>query len=338
MSKFQQALSAGNLDWLKKIPKSDLHNHGFLGGKRSRAKKTYGIEISPPPEFFSIHDLDNWLESHYACHFTGKDGFKKALQLSFIQAKEDGIVKLEMDLDLFFLSRFNNNAIELTQTINKIYTKISPEICFIPIIGIPRESSIESINHFLPALLDIDFFRGIDLYGDEKFRPIKKYKGIFRAAQKKGYLLKAHVGEFGTADDVQEAVETLELNHVQHGISAADSKKTMQWLSDHGILLNICPSSNIYLKRVRSILNHPIRILFDQGVNVTVNTDDMAVFNQSVSEEYINLYTNKLFEAKELDIIRNNGLGNSIDYNVSPIRGHSLDRRNEARGDLHQIQ
>jgi hypothetical protein len=79
-------------------------------------------------------------------------------------------------------------------------------------------------------------------------------------------------------------------------------------LADHGIRLNVCPTSNVLLGRVESIATHPIRRLYDAGVKVTVNTDDALVFGRSVSEEFLELYRAGVFSAAELDIVRRNGL------------------------------
>jgi adenosine deaminase len=76
----------------------------------------------------------------------------------------------------------------------------------------------------------------------------------------------------------------------------------------NNIQLNICPTSNYMLSRVENIKNHPIRKLFDNGIKVTVNTDDIIVFQNGVSEEFLLLYSQGVFSAKELDIIRMNGL------------------------------
>jgi adenosine deaminase len=119
---------------------------------------------------------------------------------------------------------------------------------------------------------------------------------------------KAHAGEFGTAEDVLEACEVLELQEVHHGIAAARSKPVMKWLANNKIQLNICPTSNIMLGRVKSYEEHPIRILYDHGIPVTVNTDDLLIFNQSVSQEFWNLFRAGLMTAEELDEIRLTGL------------------------------
>ena len=78
----------------------------------------------------------------------------------------------------------------------------------------------------------------------------------------------------------------------------------MRWISDNHIQLNVCPTSNVILDAVPDLVSHPIRILFDNGVSVTINTDDLTIFGQSVSKEYRNLYRAGVFSAQELDIIR----------------------------------
>ena len=82
------------------------------------------------------------------------------------------------------------------------------------------------------------------------------------------------------------------------------SPEVMKWLADREVPLNICPTSNLVLEQTSSYASHPIRILFDHGVKVTVNTDDVTLFNQGVSEEYLNLYQAGLFSVEELEGIR----------------------------------
>ena len=102
----------------------------------------------------------------------------------------------------------------------------------------------------------------------------------------------------------RHTVEVLELEGVQHGIRAADSPDVMKWLSQNQIQLNVCPTSNVMLGAAGSLDKHPIRKLYDRGVSVTINTDDLMIFGQSVSEEYLNLYRAGVFSPEELDGIR----------------------------------
>ncbi|MNO80088.1 Adenine deaminase [compost metagenome] len=158
----------------------------------------------------------------------------------------------------------------------------------------------------LDQFLELNYFKSMDIFGDEFAVPA--FKKICRKVKDKGLILKAHVGEFGTAQLVRQAAEALGLDQIQHGIAAAASPQVMRWLSDHHIQLNICPTSNILLSRVEDYQTHPIRILYDHGVRVTINSDDMLIFDQSVSEEFFNLYQAGLFSAEELNEIRENAL------------------------------
>ena len=127
--------------------------------------------------------------------------------------------------------------------------------------------------------------------------------------------MKAHVGEWGKPEDVQKAVELLELDEVQHGIAAAYDEKVMRFLVDNHIRLNITPTSNVLLGRVSSLQKHPISLLYRSGVDVTINSDDVLIFDSDVSKEYLRLYEAGCLSAKELDDIRQNGLKN---MDISP--------------------
>ena len=115
-------------------------------------------------------------------------------------------------------------------------------------------------------------------------------------------------GEWGAADDVWRAVEMLELDEAQHGIAAAQSPKVMRALAEARVRLNICPTSNVKLGRVARMEDHPIRVLFDAGVPVTVNTDDPLIFGNGVSEEFLALFQAGVMTAAELDAVRLEGL------------------------------
>ena len=82
----------------------------------------------------------------------------------------------------------------------------------------------------------------------------------------------------------------------------------MRWLADRGTVLNICPTSNVMLSGVADMSAHPISALYDHGVLVTINTDDLMIFGQSVSEEFLNLHRAGVLSPGELDDIRQSGL------------------------------
>ena len=121
-------------------------------------------------------------------------------------------------------------------------------------------------------------------------------------------VLKAHVGEWGTARDIVAAVKALHLDEVQHGIAAVRDESVIDFLRENKIRLNITPSSNVMLGRVPDMEHHPIAQLYRSGVDVTINSDDVLFFDSDVSKEYLRLYQSGCLTAEELDDIRVKGL------------------------------
>ena len=291
------------------LPKSDLHNHCLLGGKRSVVEKFYGKKFERfKASQQGIGDLNRWIGSELRPFFQMPGAFEKAVEAAFIQAKFDGVTSLEMSIDVTFGSIFQVSAARIVATLKHYHQTVAPHLDFRPELGFPRNKPLRTLLACFEPFLDFHYFRSIDLYDDELAQPIGNFKELYHFAKRHGMKCKAHAGEFGSADSVREAVETLELDAVQHGIGAAGSPEVMKWLKDHDIVLNVCPTSNIRLKRVRSYKTHPIRILFDHGVKVTINTDDALVFGDGVSEQFFKLFNAGVFSLQELEIIRGNGL------------------------------
>jgi adenosine deaminase len=307
--KFQNALETGNLDALRRCPKSDLHNHAILGGHRAFILNRTGGDIAPlNRKLRSIAEMHTWADQNVGGMFSSREGRLLGFEATLVQGKEDGVTRLEIGEDVWASTLFHNSAQELTRELARLHALVASEIDWIPQIGLSRHCSIAALQRWLEPFLALDFYRTIDLSGDEFAQPIERFKPLYRMAKACGLRLKAHVGEWGTADDVCRAVEQLELDEVQHGIAAAESPAVMRFLADHRVQLNLCPTSNVMLGRVERIELHPIRPLYDAGVRVTINTDDALVFGCSVSQEFLSLHKAGVFASMELDQIRLNGL------------------------------
>jgi len=309
---FTEALKSRDLRSLRKIPKSDLHNHSLMGGRLQSMEKFSGMTL----EKFrngakGVHGINAWLGKVYRPFFDIPGAFKAAVDAAFIQAKSDGVTILEMSMDAFMGRLFNIRPEEVVSTFTDSHRTIAPGIDFRPELGFSKSLPVRTLLSCFEPYVGMGYFRSIDLYDVEDAQPLENFRELYRFARKMGMKCKAHAGEFGNADSVRKAVEVLELDEIQHGIGAAESPEVMKWLSRNGISLNVCPESNISLKRVKSYRTHPIRILFDHGVNVTVNTDDVMLFNAGNSEQYLKLYKSGIFSAEELNVIRMNGLGNA---------------------------
>ena len=306
---FQDALGRRDLAAMRRCPKSDLHNH--LGGDPAYVFQRTGLRIVPlDHRLASIEEMHQWAARNlnFGLNFDGASGRLLMFELTLAQALRDGVTRLAKGEDVWASTLFDGSAQRVTDGLREVHRAIAPGIKWIPELSMSRHCPFAALERWLAPYLEQDFYRTFDLSGDELAQPIEVFKPLYRSAKAAGLRLKAHVGEFGTADDVQRAVEELELQEVQHGIAAADSPGVMRFLADHRIRLNICPTSNVMLGRVENLQSHPIRRLYDAGIRVTVNTDDSLMFGITVSEEFLALYDSGLFTAAELDEIRLNGL------------------------------
>ena len=307
---FQTALKQEKLDDIRKCPKADLHNHFVLGGSRRFLKEQTGKDIQPITEpLNSMDEMHAWNAQNIGEYFNSPEGRRMLIRATFVQAKEDGVSVLEIGEDVWGLGEFfHENIDELVEAFELSHKEIAPEIELRLQIGLSRHCDVAYLEDCLSHFWGCKAFYSIDLYGDELAQPIENFKPIYRRAKAEGLRLKAHVGEWGTAEDVRRAVECLELDEIQHGIAAVEDSSVIRFLADNHIRLNITPTSNYFLGRVKDFKTHPIAELYRSGVDVTINSDDVLIFDSGVSKEYLRLYQSGCLNAEELDNIRKNGL------------------------------
>ncbi|WP_054941204.1 hypothetical protein [Paenibacillus ihuae] len=305
---FTDALNNQSLDELRRIPKSDLHNHAGRGGNIKYIGEWANTTILPPSsKFGSLGEMQQWFVIHVKSLCPGIQGYLKRIEASFVQAADDGVERLALSYGIDEINALGGME-AFIHTMDGLSHHYAPHTQFLPELAFDSSGNVDEALDRLDEILSYHWFKSVDICGLELAQPIRNFRSLYRRAKEAGLILKAHSGEFGTADDVMEAAEELELQEVHHGIAAAQSPQVMNWLAGHNITLNVCPTSNVMLGRTENYSTHPIRVLYDAGVPVTINTDDMLIFNQSVSEEYLNLYSSGLMSANELNDIRETGL------------------------------
>ncbi len=154
-----------------------------------------------------------------------------------------------------------------------------------------------------------DRILGIGLGGQEGGHPCADYEEVFAKARKAGMHVVAHAGEEVGPESVWEAIDLLKVERIGHGVSSVQDKKLMARLKEDQTPLELCPMSNIITKKYfDSYETHPIRTLFDQGLFVTLNTDDPILFSITLNQEYENLAEKAGFSRDELMLITRNNL------------------------------
>ncbi len=303
---FVEVLSTDNLTAIKATPKTDVHCHSFLSTRRENAENWLGHRLPKPPlKMKGLGGMMEYIDAVLAPHLDHRKGFEFIATSALNDAIQDGVVILEMSFDIRLLKFYPDGLTELRSFIEALVEQHQGKVDLRPELGFARECANDPKRmRSAHEAIELDIFQSMDLYSHQEACTPEAVQSLYAKARAAGMKLKAHVGEFGGAEEVRRTVEVLDLDEVQHGIGAAESVEVMRWLSEHQIQLNVCPTSNVMLGGVSDLASHPIRVLFDNGVPVTINTDDLMIFGQSVSEEYRNLYQAGVFSAKELNDIR----------------------------------
>ncbi len=305
---FIEGLKEGNREKLLQVPKSDLHSHSTKGCRRAWLEERLNRHFPAPPEKFGgLIGMQEWFRATIKPFSNTTEGMVMRWEGAFAEAKRNNIQRLSMNFSAPEIDEMG--GMEAFKTvIQEFHRAWCPDTVFEPEITYVSCCDAAEAAEKMDTYLACGFFKSLDVCGGEDVQPIDAFLPLYRKAEQYHLVKRMHVGESGTAEDVQRAVETLGLDEVHHGIHAADSEKVMQFLADHRIQLNICPSSNVMLGFAESYQNHPVKVLYENGVPVTINTDDLLIFDSTIENEYLKLYQAGALRADQLDDIRRQGL------------------------------
>jgi aminodeoxyfutalosine deaminase len=126
---------------------------------------------------------------------------------------------------------------------------------------------------------------GIGIGGDEQKAPPELFREVYAYAAESGLRLTAHAGEYAGAESIWGALN-LRAERIGHGLTAAQDPELVEELATRQIPVELCLTSNLRTGCCPSLAEHPVRNYFDQGVMITLNTDDPAMFETSLAREY----------------------------------------------------
>jgi adenosine deaminase len=141
---------------------------------------------------------------------------------------------------------------------------------------------------------------GFDLAGAEEDFPAKRHREAFSRVLANNINCTLHAGEAYGPESIHQAIHLCGAHRIGHGVRLIEDGDLLNYVNDHRIPLECCPSSNVQTKAVRNLADHPIRLFFDLGLRVTVNTDNRMVTRTSVSEEYLKLHQVLGFSLEEI--------------------------------------
>ncbi|MCM1193244.1 MAG: adenosine deaminase [Acetatifactor muris] len=305
---FYEGLIENDAAKLLRVPKSDIHNHSTKGCRRiwleERLKRVFP---KPPDKFGGLEGMREWFTSFIKPYCSGREGIILRWEGAFAEARRNNIIRLAMNFGASEIELVGGMA-AFEAIIEEYRLKYCPDIDFEPEITYVSSCDAKQEADRIDQYIASGFFKSIDVCGGENVQPFEAYLPLYRKAENYHLTKKMHVGESGSAEDVRRAVEVLGLNEVHHGIKAVLSDDVMRFLVENRIQLNVCPSSNVMLGITADYKDHPIKILYENGVRVTINTDDLLIFDSSIENEYLLLYRAGTLTADQMEEIRKNGL------------------------------
>jgi aminodeoxyfutalosine deaminase len=150
--------------------------------------------------------------------------------------------------------------------------------------GFPIEAAEETARNAI-AFRDRGVV-GLGLGGLEAEFPPEPYAKVFELARDGGLASVPHAGEVAGVDSIRGSLEALGADRIRHGIRAVDDPAMVRELADRGIVLDVCPISNLRTRAVASLAEHPLPELVAAGVLCSLSTDDPAMFETDLGQEY----------------------------------------------------
>jgi adenosine deaminase len=126
----------------------------------------------------------------------------------------------------------------------------------------------------------------LDLAGNEAEFPSEPFYGLFKEAKQSGLHVTIHAGEWGPANHIKEAIEDLGAERIGHGVRVLEDENITALAKEHNTAFEVCITSNYQSGVVESLDTHPLTKMFENGINVTINTDDPSISRITLSHEY----------------------------------------------------
>ncbi|MDT0542323.1 adenosine deaminase [Streptomyces lonegramiae] len=281
------------------IPKAELHLHieGTLEPELAFAlAERNGVELPYATQdelraAYSFTDLQDFLDLYYALMavLRTEDDFADLTHAYLARARAQGVRHAEIFFDpqahtargvaigtvIGGLSR----ALDAAERTYGITTRLI--MCFL------RDESAESaLETFESARPYLDRLTAVGLDSAEVGNPPSKFREVYARAREAGLKCVAHAGEEGPPAYVWEALDILGVDRVDHGVRSLEDEALVARLVADQVPLTVCPLSNVRLRVVDRLEDHPLRAMLDAGLLVTVNSDDPAYFGGYAGDNF----------------------------------------------------
>lgn len=302
-------------EWIKQLPKVELHLHiegtfepelMFEIARRNQIPLRFK-SVSELKKAYAFHNLQEFLDIYY-------EGAKVLIhEQDFFDLTWEYLKKMHDEnvrhVEIFFDPQTHTDrGIEFKTVITGIYRALEEAqkqwgithgliLCFLR--HLTQESAQKTLKEALPFK---QWISAVGLDSSEKGHPPGKFREVFNEAMEQGFKTVAHAGEEGPPDYIWQALELLQVSRIDHGVRAIEDDRLMKRLIETKMPLTVCPLSNLKLCVFKTLKEHNLKRILDQGVCVTVNSDDPAYFGGYLTDNFFE--TQKALNLSKQDIVK----------------------------------
>lgn len=288
------------IELIRAMPKAELHVHiegtfepelMFEIAQRNAISIPYQ-SVDEIRAAYNFHNLQSFLDIYYAGAnvLIHEQDFYDLAWAYFQKCAEDRVVHTEIFFDP---QTHTSRGIAFETVLNglkracidaKENLGISSYLIMCFLRHLSEQDAFETLEQALPFKNDII---AVGLDSSEVGHPPSKFQQVFVKAREAGFLTVAHAGEEGPPAYVLEALDLLKVNRIDHGVRSEEDPQLMQRLIVEEMPLTVCPLSNLKLCVVSDLREHNIRRMLQQGVLVTVNSDDPSYFGGYMNDNLV---------------------------------------------------
>ena len=288
------------IDLAKRLPKAELHLHieGTLEpdmvmqlARRNRIELPFKSTEELKARY-NFNNLQSFLDLYYLATdvLQTEQDFYDLTWAYLEQCKAENIVHTEIFFDpqshtsrgVPFKVVVDGIHVALSDAKSKLDISSRLIMCFLR--HLPADDALSTWKEAETMLDRID---GVGLDSAERDFPPQIFTDVFRLAREAGLKTVAHAGEEGPPEYIRQAVDLLQVSRIDHGIRITEDSALLAEIARRQIPLTVCPLSNTRLCVYASMREHPLLELLDQGLLVTVNSDDPAYFGGYLNQNFV---------------------------------------------------
>jgi len=318
---------------IRRLPKAELHLHlegtlepelAFDLARRNGVSLPYA-SVEEMRAAYRFADLQSFLDLYYAaCSvLLTENDFFDLTWTYLLRADCDNVRHVEPFFDPQTHTARGVPYVTVLDGITRALERGKEELgitsrlipCFL------RDLTLDFAEATLDEVLRHGMIDGVGLDSGEVGNPPEKFAAVFARARAAGLHTVAHAGEEGPPSYITGALDVLGAERIDHGVRCLEDRDVLSRLVRDDVCLTVCPLSNVALRVVDRIAEHPLKHMLDLGLRVTVNSDDPAYFGGYMHENYLAVSEALHLSEHELVRLARNAIEGSF---ASPVRKQEL--------------